>query len=103
MKVQFASDGRLIYDCPGCKCSHGVVTKFKPYGHVSAWFWNESYDKPTINPSVLVKWDFDGNIPNKICHHYVENGQLKFLSDCTHELAGQTVDMIDLSEKVENV
>jgi hypothetical protein len=27
------------------------------------------------------------------CHTFVKNGQIEFLSDCTHELAGKTVNM----------
>jgi hypothetical protein len=28
-----------------------------------------------------------------VCHVFVENGKIRFLDDCTHELAGKTVDI----------
>jgi hypothetical protein len=28
------------------------------------------------------------------CHLFIRDGALQFLSDCTHKLAGQTVDMV---------
>jgi len=30
------------------------------------------------------------------CHTWVNNGQAQFLDDCTHELRGQTVDMLEV-------
>ncbi|MCZ4340562.1 hypothetical protein O4H52_03015 [Sphingomonadaceae bacterium G21617-S1] len=36
--------------------------------------------------------DEDGHrAPPAVCHSFVRNGQIEFLSDCTHALAGQTV------------
>ena len=29
----------------------------------------------------------------KVCHSFVRDGRIEFLSDCTHELAGQTVEL----------
>jgi hypothetical protein len=28
-----------------------------------------------------------------VCHSFVTDGRIQFLEDCTHELAGQTVDL----------
>jgi hypothetical protein len=30
-----------------------------------------------------------------ICHSFVTDGRIQFLNDCTHSLAGQTVDLPD--------
>jgi hypothetical protein len=35
------------------------------------------------------------NCPPSICHSFVRDGRIEFLSDCTHRLAGQTVDLPD--------
>lgn len=35
-----------------------------------------------------------------ICHSFVRAGRIEFLADCTHELAGQTVDLPELGELV---
>lgn len=32
------------------------------------------------------------------CHSFIKNGQWQFLSDCAHELAGQTVPMVPLPD-----
>ena len=52
--------------------------------------WKLTYDSatngPTLTPSVLVKSSSLG-----VCHHFVRDGQIQYLSDCTHNLAGQTV------------
>lgn len=54
------------------------------------WNWNGDIEKPTINPSVL-STDGMGNIS----HLFIRDGKLIYLSDCTHELKGKTVDMLD--------
>lgn len=77
--------------CPGCKCGHHIRTKGRPERPGPIWQWNGDAVKPTVTPSILVR---HGNQPgDKRCHLYVEAGQLRFLSDCTHELAGKTVPM----------
>jgi len=32
----------------------------------------------------------------RICHSFITDGKIQFLSDCTHHLAGQTVDLNDI-------
>ena len=54
------------------------------------WSWNGDAEKPTINPSVLTD-DGMGNIS----HLFIREGKIIYLSDCTHELKGKTVDMLD--------
>lgn len=90
-----SDDGIYSFYCPGCKCSHGVNDS-----------WKIDIKTNTISPSVLVKstyippepWEFDenrkiiGSKPTR-CHSFVTSGRIHFLNDCTHELAGKTVDM----------
>jgi len=70
----------------------------------SGWQFNGDYDKPTFSPSVLVTYEHwvppatpENLNPGPqtkvkdICHSFVRDGQIQFLSDCTHSLAGQTV------------
>ncbi|WP_164828247.1 hypothetical protein [Sinorhizobium medicae] len=59
--------------------------------------YNGNPDVPTFTPSVLVTNNGpdagkDGP-PPAICHSFVTDGRIQFLADCTHALAGQTVDM----------
>lgn len=71
--------------CPACNFAHW----FRAEGDASSWKWNGDFNNPTINPSILAWWQ-DGK-----CHSFVENGKIKFLSDCTHDKKGQTMDLPD--------
>jgi hypothetical protein len=52
---------------------------------------------------VLVTWSEPSDDPEKagdeafdikkVCHSFVVDGRMQFLSDCTHVMAGQTVDI----------
>ena len=77
------------WTCPGCNCRHQTPTE----GYPSVWTWNGSIDAPTLSPSVLVTRPSGG----ARCHCFIVDGQIQFLGDCTHALAGQTVPMDDLS------
>lgn len=69
--------------CPGCKCSHHFT---------DSWQFNQDYDKPTVSPSILVNQG-RANPTAHICHIFIRGGKIEFLNDCTHHLAGQTVEM----------
>jgi hypothetical protein len=73
----------LTFQCPGCGCAH-FFTVGGPHG----WQWNGSVDLPTVTPSIKVTGV-------GVCHSYVTNGKIIFLADCTHPLAGKTVDLPD--------
>jgi hypothetical protein len=112
MKLRKTNDDKLIFYCEGCKECHGVN---------SGWTFNGDFDKPTFSPSILVRsikmtakgesdyeeWcslgypktnePFD-SIPT-ICHSFVTDGKIQYLSDCTHDLAGQTIELIDWLSK----
>ena len=73
--------------CPGCDDLHAVD---------ETWQVTGPYGRLTIAPSVLVQYgNHDGA---KRCHSFVRNGRIEFLSDCTHELAGQTAELPELPE-----
>ena len=98
--------GGWLFQCPACEQSHSPS---------DAWQFNGDVEKPTFNPSILVKWfkcdnpddlfDSDGKVKvcedgrvagkDIICHSFVRNGNIQFLGDCTHALAGQTVELPD--------
>lgn len=82
-----------LFECPGCGCHHSFVTSSGEYPSPE-WWYNESRNTPTFKPSLLVKFvDENGD---QQCHSFVENGKIRFLNDCAHELAGKTVDMIEI-------
>lgn len=87
MKVQKLTDtagnfGGWLIDCPGCGMSHLFDNR---------WNFNGDVDKPTFTPSMLARWP-----ENNVCHSFVTDGKIKFLNDCTHDLKGQEVEMLDL-------
>ncbi len=76
-----------VFHCPGCDYGHSVRTK----GPEPCWQWNGDPTKPTVTPSLLVE---QSNVDRR-CHSFIRDGQILFLSDCHHKLAGQTVDIPD--------
>jgi len=58
------------------------------------WIFDGNVQAPTIEGSVLTRIDIAGE--HHICHSFIRNGQIEFLTDCTHELAGKTVPMVPL-------
>lgn len=63
---------------------------------------------PTITPSILVRHPANPKASEeykewrteRICHSFVTAGQIMFLSDCTHELAGSTVTLPDFPKRL---
>jgi hypothetical protein len=88
--------------CEGCKGNHTIN---------ESWTFNGDYERPTFTPSILVRnghyvdghgdscWcTYNAEHPDQtapfkcgVCHSFVTDGKIQFLSDCTHELAGQTI------------
>ena len=88
--------GRVAFWCPGCDSAHQIPAS-TAHDPGRAWYWNGSVDRPTFTPSLLVSYNgsdagIDG-APPAICHSFVTDGRIQFLGDCTHALAGQTVDI----------
>ncbi|HFQ5182180.1 TPA: DUF6527 family protein [Vibrio vulnificus] len=83
-------------DCVGCGIPH-VIYVANPNGGPT-WTFNESLEKPTFSPSLLVTWDEGEERIHKRCHSFIVNGQWQYLNDCTHDLAGKTVDMALVEE-----
>lgn len=100
--------GGLMFWCPGCDGAHMVRTGDGPGPR---WGYNGNPDQPTFTPSVLVRgqtWTPPVTPENMaewkrapweqakvetVCHSFVEAGRIRFLNDCTHSLAGQTVEI----------
>lgn len=91
--------GMRFFYCPGCKCSHAVTIKEDGSKcTASPWDWNGSDESPTFSPSILVHSHPAGSPEYGIrrtpqCHSFIKDGKIQFLSDCEHELKGQTVDI----------
>ena len=67
----------------------------------SNWTWNGDTEKVTLKPSV--KTTMSKKAPNDtICHSFINDGVVKFLDDCTHELRNTEVPLMDIDESVLN-
>lgn len=64
----------------------GITTR----AGTGCWTWNGSTDAPTLRPSVLT------TTRNWRCHSWINDGAAQFLDDCSHELAGTTVALLDV-------
>lgn len=98
MKIRTTNDGRLLFYCKGCEKHHGVN---------STWSFNNDFEKPTFSPSVLVTGvqditeeehdlimsGVDVEPRRFVCHSFVTDGKIQYLNDCTHEYAGQTIEL----------
>lgn len=75
-------DGKVIsymIECPGCGMCHAFDER---------WQFNGNLESPTFSPSMLARWP-----KNNVCHSFVTDGKIRFLNDCTHDKAGQTLDL----------
>jgi hypothetical protein len=101
----------LIFWCPGCQEHHFFDSR---------WEFNGDMVKPTFAPSLLTRFvkipprdpatddfprgedgeylkDASGRLAgakDMVCHIFVRNGQIEYLGDCTHDMAGKTVPMV---------
>lgn len=120
-------DGQLYLSfwCLGCDEVHAIkiAEEGKP-----GWSWNASAEAPTFGPSIAVStgcktpgfdpatmqcwctWNTEavakGEKPSSfecsMCHSFVEDGKIRYLSDCTHRLANQIVALPAWSEGIES-
>ena len=84
----------LVALCPGCGWEHSFRVHAEYWGREGrdVWTFNGDYERPTFTGSMLSQ----NPKRTRICHSYLENGQWRFLGDCTHELVGQTVPMVPI-------
>jgi hypothetical protein len=115
--------------CPACGYGHLFTTVPGDNGAGKprpVWtFVNGDVERPTFVASMLVRsvamppvdpktgdypkgpdgkylLDARGRIAgtrDTVCHSHVRDGKIQFLGDCTHELAGKTVDLPDWNTK----
>ena len=117
----FSPNGRYSFICPGCGDHHEIPTK-TPLYNGACWGFNGNVDNPTFTPSLLVrsghyvpghesdhcwctynkeqveKGEDPASFTCHICHSFITDGKIQFLGDCTHHLAGKTVELPDVDQ-----
>lgn len=108
-------DRRAVsFRCPGCGYKHVLGIEGAP----PAWGFNGDMDRPTLAPSIHVKQGhFCDGTPEAdcficrrakergttslclVCHSFVTDGRIQFLGDCTHALAGQTINLPEIQNE----
>lgn len=116
-RVKPCQDGdrrAVSFTCPGCGDKHVMPVE----GASPTWGFNGNMERPTLTPSIFVRcghyvpgfedkracWcSYNEEHPTEpapfrcyACHSFVTDGRIQFLGDCSHVLAGQTVDLPDI-------
>lgn len=106
--------------CLGCDEEHLLYTN-PSYGDIT-WGFNGDIEKPTFNPSLLIrtgchisnhktdhcwctynkecieKGEKPTSFKCKTCHTFITDGKIQYLTDCSHKLAGQTIELPNFEE-----
>lgn len=99
-KVKMTDHG-VVHWCPGCRDFHIIYTEaFAPRSR-ARWVWDGNIASPTVTPSVQIKYGPEES-PTSVCYYFLRRGKLIFQQESTHALAGQTVDLPDLPEGVDD-
>lgn len=79
------------------------VAVTKPNVSGARWTFDGNAQRPTFAPSINLKIntpdmgkDYRPDRPSTVCHHFIRDGRIQFLADCTHALRGKTVDLPDI-------
>ena len=77
-----------LFWCPGCKEQHTIpVDRKKP--PTPNWSYNGNHNSPTFAPSIRYL------PPHPQCHFFIEEGCIRYLSDCDHDLKDKTIPMVE--------
>lgn len=93
-------DGYLEIKCK--PCGHHLVSTYQEAEH--RWTFNQNYESPTLTPSVKVNCNdpthpsYNAHAKSSVCHFFVTDGKIIYCADCTHDLAGQTVELEEYSD-----
>lgn len=92
-KLHKVDDNHVVFYCPACECGHMI----RVGGDEPVWGWNDDIEFPTFTPSIFVNRG-SVNPTAPACHSFVAKGTIQFLGDCTHDMAGQTVEIPEWDE-----
>ncbi len=88
MRAKKFSDDSYGITCLACGCGHSL----------KGWSFNGDLERPTFQPSLLVSGYLNERQPNGVCHSFITDGRIQYLSDCTHEFAGKTIELPEFGD-----
>lgn len=96
--------GHIAHWCSACRQLHEFAVD-RPFRNGARWSFSGPADAPTFTPSMNIRI---GPYPDsskkagqiEVCHYLVNHGRIQYLADCTHAMAGQTIEMPDLPQDV---
>lgn len=87
--------GSVEFRCPGCGWTHMLNTD---PAQSPCWVFNGDARFPTLSPSINATRTYTAaDRADERCHAFVTDGRIGFLDDCTHALAGQTIDLPEVA------
>lgn len=76
----------VSFFCLGCNHPHTLALRPAPS---PSWIFDGNLEQPTISPSVHVNPPGEYHTKSHpICHSFVTDGEIQYLSDCTHGMVG---------------
>lgn len=96
--------GHIAHWCPACAELHEFAVD-RAFRNGARWTFDGKPNAPTFSPSMNIRigpWPAGSKKAGtvEVCHYFLKRGRLQYLGDCTHRLAGQTVDLPDLPADV---
>ena len=91
--------------CPACEERHAFAVS-KAFNNGARWTFDGNFDAPTFAPSMNIRTGPRPTVPAgrpdvgqiDVCHYFLRAGKIQYLSDCTHALKGQTVELPKMPE-----
>ena len=110
MKAKIVTDGNgklygIRVNCEYC-VAHVLPVRWVPEGMSESpaaagkphWDFHGEMERPTFHPSIQTSWEANGVA--HVCHSYMRGGRIEYLPDCTHQLAGQVRELVDVEAPV---
>ena len=85
-------NGIVMHWCYGCKTPHPiwVNTECGP-----RWSFNGDIELPTFSPAISHRRFNEVTDKEFICSYTILDGKITYLKECTHSMAGKTLELPD--------
>jgi len=83
---------QIGFYCEGCNDAHW----FRIRGPQPVWGFNGNLNCPSFSPSLRIRYGTGDR--EKCCHLILKDGIINYCGDCSHDLKGKPVKMVDLPD-----